>query len=79
LTKPATATTFAVYLRTVAMFVMRCPLPTMLGLNARDRVDLDHVGAAGGGRRVENAVLIGRAANVAEIQVVLKMVMRADE
>jgi len=51
----------------------------MLGLNARDRVDLDHVGAAGGGRRVENAVLIGGAANIAEIQVVLKMLMRADE
>jgi hypothetical protein len=51
----------------------------MLGLNARDRVDLDHVGAMGGSRRVENAVLIGGAANIAEIQVVFKMLMRADE
>jgi hypothetical protein len=39
----------------------------MLGLNARDRVDLNHVGATGGSRRVENAVLIGGAANIAEI------------
>jgi hypothetical protein len=38
-----------------------------LGLNARDRMDLDHVGATGGTRRVENTVLIGGAANIAEI------------
>jgi hypothetical protein len=67
LTNPATATMFAVYLRTVAMLIMRCPLPTMLGLNARDRVDLNHVGITGGSRRIENAVLIGGAANIAKI------------
>ena len=54
---------------------MRCPLLTTLGLNARDRVDLDHVGAMGGTRGVENTVLIGGAANIAEIQIVLKMLM----
>jgi hypothetical protein len=54
---------------------MRCPLPATLGLHARDRVDLDHVGATGGTGRVENTVLIGGAANIAEIQIVLKMLM----
>ena len=58
---------------------MRCLLPATLGLNARDRVDLDHVGATGGTRSVENTVLISRAADIAEIQIVLKMLMRADE
>jgi hypothetical protein len=54
---------------------MRCPLPTTLALNARDRVNLDHVGSAGGTRRVENTVLISGAANIAEIQIVLNMLM----
>jgi hypothetical protein len=46
-----------------------------LGLNAGDRVDLDHVGAAGGTRRVENTVVISGTANIAEIQIVLNMLM----
>ena len=58
---------------------MRCPLLTTLALNAGDRVDLDHIGAMRGTRSVENTALIGGAANIAEIQIVLKMLMRADE
>ena len=78
-TKQAAATAFAENLSTVDMSNMGV-LPAMPGLNARNRVHLNHVGPLRRNRSAADAGLIGRGAPcIVKIEVVFQMSMGADE
>jgi hypothetical protein len=77
LTRTAPTKTFAEYLRIAATLMIKARL-ALPALSLCQRMDLDHVGALGETLR-RNPVFIRRTAGIAQVEIVFKMLMSADE